>query len=154
MLVFPVLCTLDAGLTFGSMLVLWSAEAAGYQAPPYVEMDLSSTEEWLFAVGLAPVLEEAIFRGWLSGSRAALNFARRGGMVVAVLALVTIAYENGMLLKTAPVIQLGRWLMPSRMHWRSGCASETSKRRYPPGSRPTTPTWCGVARSLSERSTC
>jgi membrane protease YdiL (CAAX protease family) len=106
-LVFLVLCILDAGLTFGSDLIWWGAEAAGYQAPLISDPELSPVEEWVIAVGVAPVLEEAFFRGWLSGRRAALEFAARMAMVMAVLVVAVIMYESGTALSTARLIQFG-----------------------------------------------
>jgi hypothetical protein len=49
----------------------------------------------LIAVVLAPVLEEALSRGWLSGRRAALHFAA-AGLVALALLLASLGMEPGM----------------------------------------------------------
>jgi membrane protease YdiL (CAAX protease family) len=105
--VFLVLCLLDAGLSFAGDFVLWGAEAAGYETPLFPDMRMSPVEEWIVVVGFAPVFEEVIFRGWLSGRRAALECGARMGLVVAVLMAAVILYESGTALNTARLIQIG-----------------------------------------------
>jgi membrane protease YdiL (CAAX protease family) len=104
---FLVLCVIDFALSFGSDLVLWSAEAAGYEPPLLPDVRMSPVEEWLLVVGFAPVFEELIFRGWLSGRRAALECGARMALVVAVLVAAAILYESGTSLNAALLIQLG-----------------------------------------------
>ena len=103
---FALLCLLDFGLTFASEIALWIAEAAGYAAPPLVDLGLSPVEDWLAAVAFAPVFEEAAFRGWLSGRRAGLEFAGRGLVVLGLLIAGAILFETGASLEIARAVQL------------------------------------------------
>jgi membrane protease YdiL (CAAX protease family) len=107
MLAFLALCLLDYGLSFGGDLVLWGAEASGYEPPLLPDTQMSPVEEWLFGVGLAPVLEEAVFRGWLSGRRAALECAARMAMAAAGLIAALVLYESGTALNAARLVQVG-----------------------------------------------
>src|SRR5688572_10183404 len=61
-LAFMVLLLLDFGLSFGSELVLWAAEASGYEPPLLPDWQMSPVMEWIGAVGFAPVFEEVVFR--------------------------------------------------------------------------------------------
>jgi membrane protease YdiL (CAAX protease family) len=103
---FVLLCLLDAGLAFASEIPLWAAEAAGYAAPAMADLDLSPAEDWIFAVAIAPVVEEAMFRGWLSGRRASLEFAERGLGVLALLLVAAILFETGAGLEIVRLIQV------------------------------------------------
>ena len=107
LLAILVLCMLDFGLSFGSDFALWRAEAAGYEPPLLPDWQMSPVEEWILVVGLAPVFEEVILRGWLSGHRATLECGARIALVVGVLIAAVILYENGTSLNAARLIQLG-----------------------------------------------
>lgn len=52
-------------------------EAVGFLPEP-IEQDISLAEELFTGLVLAPVLEELLFRGWLTGRIAALRFALYG----------------------------------------------------------------------------
>lgn len=54
----------------------WDRAADFLPAP--LEQDIPLAEELFFALLLAPVLEEAVYRGWLTGRTAALRFAAFG----------------------------------------------------------------------------
>ena len=78
-----VLLALDIALTMGVVALLTGAEALGYEPPPYVDLDLPKPVMWLLVVGLAPIAEEIVFRGWLSG--------RKGALVLAVVGFAGVA---------------------------------------------------------------
>jgi membrane protease YdiL (CAAX protease family) len=101
-----VLYLLDSALTFGTVLIWWGADAAGYEAPDLLDWDRSSAEEWISAVLLAPVLEEAIFRGWLSGRQAALELAGRIALAMAVLITGVVLFRSGISLASLRTIQV------------------------------------------------
>lgn len=65
--------------------LFWMIEQSGVVLPEVEEFDFSPPVLFLLAVVVAPLCEEPLFRGWLSGNRAALNFA-----TWTVLALVLI----------------------------------------------------------------
>lgn len=69
----------------------WDAKAGFLPAP--IEEDISLAEELFSALLLAPVLEELVFRGWLTGRIAALRFALYGfaamGLLLASLIVPT-----------------------------------------------------------------
>lgn len=87
-----VLLALDIALTMGVVALLTGAEALGYEPPPYVDLDLPTPVMWLLVVGLAPIAEEIVFRGWLSGRKGALVLAVVGfGGVAALILAETFA---------------------------------------------------------------
>ncbi|MFM7379415.1 MAG: type II CAAX prenyl endopeptidase Rce1 family protein [Erythrobacter sp.] len=73
----------------------WDAQAGFLPAP--VEEDISVAEDVFSALVLAPVLEELLFRGWLTGRIAALRFAIWGfaalGLFAASLMVATDVAE-------------------------------------------------------------
>ncbi|WP_169053607.1 CPBP family glutamic-type intramembrane protease [Alteraurantiacibacter aquimixticola] len=82
-----LLLALDMAVALGAQTVLWGAEFAGYEPPEPYESDLSVWEDLLQLVILAPILEEAIFRGWLSGKGSALKLGLRCIVGVAIMLL-------------------------------------------------------------------
>jgi membrane protease YdiL (CAAX protease family) len=66
---------------------VWDA-SAGFLPEP-IETEESLTEELFLTLLFAPVVEEALFRGWLNGRHAALRFAAYG-MGALALSLVTL----------------------------------------------------------------
>ena len=69
------------------LIAVFSAEAAGAAIPATPDFGMSPLFLFLFATTVAPVLEEVIFRGWLSGRKADLEFA---GTILGLTA-VTVA---------------------------------------------------------------
>jgi membrane protease YdiL (CAAX protease family) len=89
-LVLLAVLTLD--LAVGELVIwltgLWDAEA-GFLPEP-IEQDETLAEELFYSLLFAPVVEEALFRGWLTGRVAALRFAvyGMGALALALAALV------------------------------------------------------------------
>ena len=83
---FSILCAVDwivSGLAWAFLLLV---EAAGYQPPqPIIEDKDPSDLAWLGVLVIAPLVEELLYRGWLSGRLAALRFALVGWMASALL---------------------------------------------------------------------
>ncbi len=70
------LFALDLALAMGSLyLEAGIASVADYEFPDPIDENLSLAEDLLFSVLLAPIIEEALFRGWLRGDVAGLRFA-------------------------------------------------------------------------------
>lgn len=73
-------------------LIVWLTgtwdEAVGF-LPELIEQDISLAEELFTGLVLAPVLEELLFRGWLTGRIAALRFALYG---MAALACFLVSF--------------------------------------------------------------
>ena len=63
-------------------------EAVGFLPEP-IEQDISLAEELFTGLVLAPVLEELLFRGWLTGRIAALRFALYG---IAAMACFLVSF--------------------------------------------------------------
>jgi membrane protease YdiL (CAAX protease family) len=57
-------------------------------------------------VVFAPVVEEVTFRGWLSGRRAALQFAGRGLVILVLLTVGAVLFEIGASLQVARLVQI------------------------------------------------
>ena len=106
-LAFMVLCVVDFALSFGGFLIWWGADAAGYEAPDLLDLDMSSAEEWVSVALLAPVLEEAVFRGWLSGRQAALELAGRMALAITLLIAGAVLVRSGSSLESVRIIQFG-----------------------------------------------
>jgi membrane protease YdiL (CAAX protease family) len=88
-LAFLVVFALDLAM---DALVSWLAEAWDAETgllPAPIEQDISLAEDLFSALLLAPVVEEALFRGWLTGRIAALRFAAYG---FAALGLFTLGF--------------------------------------------------------------
>ncbi len=83
-LTFAVIIALDLALdTLVVMLTAaWDAKA-GF-LPQTIEEDISLAEDIFVSLLLAPVLEELLFRGWLTGRIAALRFAAYGFAALAL----------------------------------------------------------------------
>lgn len=79
-LVLLALLALDLaiGLSVHAVLGLLDAAGPGGVLPAQVKTDLPPAVDLMNALVLAPVLEEALFRGWLTGRTAALRFAAWG----------------------------------------------------------------------------
>lgn len=56
-------------------LAIDAADTAGGFLPAPIQQDTPFAEELFYALLIAPLLEEAVYRGWLTGRRAALRFA-------------------------------------------------------------------------------
>jgi membrane protease YdiL (CAAX protease family) len=82
-----VLLALDLvfGLAAVKVLSLLGDARSGGAMPALVESDSAPVVEWLEALILAPVLEELLFRGWLFGRTAALQFAAWGMVAMGLL---------------------------------------------------------------------
>lgn len=66
------------------LIATWDEQGAFLPDP--VVQDISLTEDMFSALLLAPVLEEALFRGWMTGRIAALRFALFGLAALAMFA--------------------------------------------------------------------
>ncbi len=86
-LVLLVLVALDLaiGLTAEAGLGLLGTAGSGGVLPAPVKRDLPPAIDLINALALAPVLEEVLFRGWMSGRYAALRFAAWGMAALGVL---------------------------------------------------------------------
>lgn len=77
--VFALDLAIGEGLTW--LAEAWDAD--GTILPEPVEEELSLAEDLFFTLLFAPVVEEALFRGWLTGRIAALRFALYGAGALA-----------------------------------------------------------------------
>ncbi|WP_158094252.1 CPBP family glutamic-type intramembrane protease [Erythrobacter donghaensis] len=82
-----VLLALDltVGLAAVKALALLGNTATGGPMPTLVESDSTLAVQWMEALLLAPVLEELLFRGWLTGRIATLKLAAWGMAAMALL---------------------------------------------------------------------
>ena len=63
-----ILLVLDLAFAALSEALLSGAEAIGYKPLEFIDDDdWNLHEEWIIAVLAGPIVEEALFRGWLSG---------------------------------------------------------------------------------------
>ena len=72
--------------TLAAFITEWLDEGTGAMPDP-IAFEMSLTEDIVSALIIAPLLEEAVFRGWLSGRIAALRFGAYG---LGAMALVTL----------------------------------------------------------------
>lgn len=73
------------GLAAVEALSLLGKAGSGGVMPALLESDSPPAVEWLEALVLAPVLEEMLFRGWLTGRSAALQFGAWGMAAMGML---------------------------------------------------------------------
>ena len=107
--VFAVLLALDFTLAGGTIALESFATSAGHEPPPLIETGWPLGWELAAIVLFAPLMEEAIFRGWLPGTRAWLRFALHIAVAVALLGVATILADvlpEGIVL-VAPLFALG-----------------------------------------------
>lgn len=88
--VFAVLLALDFATTGGAIALEFFATEAGYEPPTYIESGWPLGWELAALVLFAPLSEEAIFRGWLAGTRAWLRFGLHMAVVVGLLTVSAI----------------------------------------------------------------
>lgn len=91
--VFAILLTLDFTLAGGAIALETFATEAGYEPPAYVDSEWSLGWELAALVLFAPLIEEAIFRGWLAGTRAWLRFGLHMAIVVVLLTLAAVSVD-------------------------------------------------------------
>ncbi|MEL7188816.1 MAG: CPBP family glutamic-type intramembrane protease [Pseudomonadota bacterium] len=85
---FVLDCTLALGVAYAEL----GLAQAGHEFPDPLQEEFSFEADFLTMVVLAPILEEALFRGWLRGELAALRFA---GIAWIAVALVIVAEVLG-----------------------------------------------------------
>lgn len=88
-----VVFALDCAVALAFIGAFAGLETFGLVLPEMEELGWSFWETAVFAVLLMPVLEEAFFRGWLSGRRPALIFA--ASAVISVVMLGVVAETDG-----------------------------------------------------------
>ncbi|PZT87182.1 MAG: hypothetical protein DI637_09725 [Citromicrobium sp.] len=95
--------------------LFWIIEQSGVVLPEVEEFDFSPPVLFLLAVVVAPLCEEPLFRGWLSGNRAALNFAACTVLALVLIGLSRILPDgfDSVAVWGALLILLGAYL-----HWR------------------------------------
>jgi membrane protease YdiL (CAAX protease family) len=90
-----LLAALALDLALGELVIwltdLWDAKV-GFLPEP-IEQDETLAEELFFTLLFAPLVEEALFRGWLTGRVAALRFAVYG-MVALALSLAALVLPD------------------------------------------------------------
>ncbi|MGY6551051.1 MAG: CPBP family glutamic-type intramembrane protease [Erythrobacter sp.] len=77
-------------------LVGWGIELLDHRAdflPMPLEEDITLAEDLFFSLLMAPVLEEALYRGWMTGRIAALRFAAFGAAAAGCLGLSLLVAE-------------------------------------------------------------
>lgn len=89
LLALAVLLCIDLALALAAEGLQTSLESAGHNFPDYAPVEMSPYWEVVAFLIIAPVLEEALFRGWLSGTRAALRFAAI--VCAAIVSLIAVA---------------------------------------------------------------
>ncbi len=77
-LVLAVVFALDAGLGALAAVLTGAADEVFPFLPAPLDEDIALAEDLFLSLLFAPVIEELLFRGWLSGRRAALRFALYG----------------------------------------------------------------------------
>lgn len=88
--VFAIVLTFDFTLAGGAIALETFATEAGYEPPIYVDSEWSLGWELAALVLFAPLIEEAIFRGWLAGTRAWLLFGLHMAIVVVLLTVAAV----------------------------------------------------------------
>ncbi|WP_260484268.1 CPBP family glutamic-type intramembrane protease [Sphingomicrobium flavum] len=117
--IMAVLLVLDWALSLGIAGLLSGAQALGYEPPPYVDMDLP--RPWLFflAIVFAPIAEELMFRGWLSGRKPALLLAVTSIGGLAAIILVDLFFPSALrVTSAAAMIAIGVALLYWLTQWR------------------------------------
>ncbi len=75
LIVLGALFVLDSSLALCVYYLETGIAEAGHDFPEAIQEEFSFDADFLAMVVIAPILEEALFRGWLSGHLAALRFA-------------------------------------------------------------------------------
>ena len=117
--IMAVLLVLDWALSLGIAGLLSGAQALGYEPPPYVDMDLPRPWLLFLAIVFAPIVEELMFRGWLSGRKPALLLAAAsiGGFAAIMLVGLFVPSALG-LTSAAAMIAIGVALLYWLAQWR------------------------------------
>lgn len=112
---FAALLALDLGLATGTLyLEAGIANLANYDFPDAIEEDLTLAEDLLLTVLLAPIIEEALFRGWLRGDIAGLRFA--AAVWIAVLLMTVASYTQEQF--STPLVIVGLAILIAGLaHW-------------------------------------
>ena len=91
-----ILLVLDLAFAALSEALLSGAEAIGYKPLEFIDDDdWNLHEEWIIAVLAGPIVEEGLFRGWLSGRLAALIFAAFSALAFGLLIGAMVYWESG-----------------------------------------------------------
>lgn len=84
-LVIAIVLTIDIAMTLSLLALETGLEANGYKPPTLLDHEFSLPSELFLTLIAAPVLEEALFRGWLTGYRRDVRFA-----VFAIVSLILV----------------------------------------------------------------
>jgi membrane protease YdiL (CAAX protease family) len=127
-IVLLLLLLLDLALAASSEALLWTAQGLGYEAPAPYDLDLSSPINWLLLVVLAPLTEEPLFRGFLSGRIAALRFAALSsiGLMMIFASMAIYGEHSGGRLALAGASAGAAIIFISFLHWLHTRESATS----------------------------
>ena len=119
--VFSVVLAVDIAVAALMVAVVAIAEGFGATFPQVEDFDLDPLTLAIFAIAVAPVMEEVIFRGWLRGRRADLEFAAT--FVALILATTGLSYLDAVgEVAIGGVVVLGvivawlRWLATRKAH--------------------------------------
>jgi membrane protease YdiL (CAAX protease family) len=85
---------LDLAIDWAAFLLIEEWDASAEFLPDALEGEASFAEEAFYALLIAPLLEEAVYRGWLTGRVAALRFAVFGFAAEACFILSLWASEE------------------------------------------------------------
>ncbi|MEP0719056.1 MAG: CPBP family intramembrane glutamic endopeptidase [Parasphingorhabdus sp.] len=91
-LVVAIVLSIDIAMTLSLIVLETGLEANGYEPPTLIEFNYSFPLEIFLTLVAAPVLEEALFRGWLTGYRRDIRFA---AFAVGSLILVSLFNRAG-----------------------------------------------------------
>ncbi len=83
-----IVLLLDLALGFGILGLQFGAESLGIEQPVYEDPEWSLGEELALTIIAAPLIEEPLFRGWLTGRRATLIFAAAALLLALPLLLI------------------------------------------------------------------
>lgn len=108
------LLALDLALGEAALLLGEALDGLVPVLPEPVEEDITLAEDAFLSLLLAPLLEELLFRGWLSGRRAALRFALYG---LAALALFMASLFAGPGAATALALAGVGTVIAGLVHW-------------------------------------
>ncbi|MEL7199705.1 MAG: CPBP family glutamic-type intramembrane protease [Pseudomonadota bacterium] len=89
-IILGALFALDCSLALGVYYLETGVEQSGYDFPDAIQEDFSFEADFLSMVILAPILEEAFFRGWLNGQLAALRFAGIAWIAVGLMIIAEV----------------------------------------------------------------
>ena len=108
--------------TLAAFITVFIDEGTGAMPDP-IEIEISLAEDILLSLIVAPLLEEAVFRGWLTGRVAALRFAGYGFVAMGMLTVALyVEPQTGLILNLAALALI----ITGFIQWRARRQFDTS----------------------------